>query len=597
MWTPSAHLSPIYIPQVACLPSRSKAGDAVRPETIHIDFNMKTARYPESQVDTNFDDFAHSAPPTSTTDFSPYNNSPFSYNTPSREHTPASSIPSPALHDKSPGHYGSIEQPLAHPNATGMGFYSLTGAATTQAMSLIPISNTPVTESNFEMTDYINTSPTLPYFGHYTVSDMCTPVERRDRYQFPLPVMGGMHTGDDHIFSPQTTTNQSPYETPRTQLNSVPAHYSPVYASNSTEPPQNERPKKTRGRVSASRARPAASRRRSMTARAKQPAPPTLPMSPTSHADTVVGGMDTRPALRPTLQLGPDARPEELLLMELRREFSDGKGKGMWGEITKRYEEIRGPIERSTLQMKLTRAINAHCIWPQSELDLLTEAWRVDDEQRYQRIIQYMEEKGGCKVWPWKPKHVEAQLVRLGLEEPELRNQETTRRKASSARNKNTVQTMALVNRNPAGGGGADVTTWVKVIPAKGAAEHGGSPTPQSAVAASSSKQQDDEFAEASKSSSSAYAPDTTVGQDQQVLERHTFSNQTRDQVFDQIEHKYYPEDAHTATHNNTGGFFDDGEQSSRTENKRQYSNFHGDIAMKVEYQDYRNLSITTDLR
>src|SRR4051794_36938498 len=44
-----------------------------------------------------------------------------------------------------------------------------------------------------------------------------------------------------------------------------------------------------------------------------------------------------------------------------------------------------------------------------------------------------MKENGGCRVWDWKPQHVEAMLVKLGMEEP------TVDEKSGSRRRKNKV--------------------------------------------------------------------------------------------------------------------------------------------------------------
>lgn len=45
-----------------------------------------------------------------------------------------------------------------------------------------------------------------------------------------------------------------------------------------------------------------------------------------------------------------------------------------------------------------------------------------------------MKENGGCKVWDWKPQHIEAMLVKLGMEEPTIDEKTGTRRRKKTAR-------------------------------------------------------------------------------------------------------------------------------------------------------------------
>lgn len=45
------------------------------------------------------------------------------------------------------------------------------------------------------------------------------------------------------------------------------------------------------------------------------------------------------------------------------------KGKGMWEEISRKYEEVYGQrLEKATLQMRLTRTFAKHAIWPDKEV-------------------------------------------------------------------------------------------------------------------------------------------------------------------------------------------------------------------------------------
>lgn len=58
-------------------------------------------------------------------------------------------------------------------------------------------------------------------------------------------------------------------------------------------------------------------------------------------------------------------------IFETRRNLvkSGMKGKGMWEEISRKYEEVYGQrLEKATLQMRLTRTFAKHAIWPEKEV-------------------------------------------------------------------------------------------------------------------------------------------------------------------------------------------------------------------------------------
>lgn len=63
------------------------------------------------------------------------------------------------------------------------------------------------------------------------------------------------------------------------------------------------------------------------------------------------------------------------------------------------------------------------------QIERLREAHKYYEEKRYQLILARMKENGGCKVWDWKPQHVEAMLVKLGIEEPTIDEKTGTRRR------------------------------------------------------------------------------------------------------------------------------------------------------------------------
>ncbi|KAK3984382.1 hypothetical protein QBC44DRAFT_252984 [Cladorrhinum sp. PSN332] len=134
------------------------------------------------------------------------------------------------------------------------------------------------------------------------------------------------------------------------------------------------------------------------------------------------------------LTLRDDAPEDDKYLFQLRKEFISEKGKGMWEEMKAKYsEKHQGNWEKAALQMKVSRAVAKFGVWPKKEIERLREAHRYFEEKRYQFILTRMKENGGCRVWDWKPQHIEAMLVKLGMEEP------TVDEKSGSRRRKNKV--------------------------------------------------------------------------------------------------------------------------------------------------------------
>ncbi|KAK3383066.1 hypothetical protein B0T24DRAFT_515231 [Lasiosphaeria ovina] len=137
---------------------------------------------------------------------------------------------------------------------------------------------------------------------------------------------------------------------------------------------------------------------------------------------------------REELTLREDAPEDDKYLFQLRKEFISEKGKGMWEEMKARYsEKHQGNWEKAALQMKVSRAVAKFGVWPKREIERLKEAHRYYEDKRYQLILARMKENGGCRVWDWKPQHVEAMLVKLGMEEPTVDEKTGTRRRKNKA--------------------------------------------------------------------------------------------------------------------------------------------------------------------
>lgn len=134
------------------------------------------------------------------------------------------------------------------------------------------------------------------------------------------------------------------------------------------------------------------------------------------------------------LTLRDDAPDDDKYLFQLRKEFISEKGKGMWEEMKAKYsEKHQGNWEKAALQMKVSRAVAKFGVWPKREIERLMEAHQYFEEKRYQLILARMKENGGCRVWDWKPQHIEAMLVKLGMEEPTVDEKSGTRRRKNKA--------------------------------------------------------------------------------------------------------------------------------------------------------------------
>ncbi|KAK3694921.1 hypothetical protein B0T22DRAFT_87258 [Podospora appendiculata] len=134
------------------------------------------------------------------------------------------------------------------------------------------------------------------------------------------------------------------------------------------------------------------------------------------------------------LTLRDDAPDDDKYLFQLRKEFLSEKGKGMWEEMKSKYsEKHQGNWEKAALQMKVSRAVAKFGVWPKKEIERLREAHQYYEEKRYQLVLARMKENGGCKVWDWKPQHIEAMLVKLGMEEPTIDDKTGTRRRKNKA--------------------------------------------------------------------------------------------------------------------------------------------------------------------
>ncbi|KAK3393666.1 hypothetical protein B0H63DRAFT_516840 [Podospora didyma] len=211
----------------------------------------------------------------------------------------------------------------------------------------------------------------------------------------------------------------------------------------------------------------------------KKPAPARKPArtpKTTPHVGSSEGQLDDDD--KEELTLREDAPEDDKYLFQLRKEFISEKGKGMWEEMKAKYsEKHQGNWEKAALQMKVSRAVAKFGVWPKREIERLKEAHRYYEDKRYQLILARMKENGGCRVWDWKPQHVEAMLVKLGMEEATVDEKTgTRRRKNKAARRRASSQNGHHHNANVMN----DWSNGLGLHPAfQGHAHHVGAPTRQ----------------------------------------------------------------------------------------------------------------------
>ncbi|KAJ4422268.1 hypothetical protein N0V82_003129 [Gnomoniopsis sp. IMI 355080] len=139
-----------------------------------------------------------------------------------------------------------------------------------------------------------------------------------------------------------------------------------------------------------------------------------------------------------------DKTPADLRrLWDTRRKWLGKKGNGMWEDIMQEYlgeehmTENKKTQVKAKLQMKIHRMLLKHGKWPERDEAALLRAYKRWEENRYVEILRLYEEEmaGYNKAYDWKSQHIEAELVKMGLEQPERdRDSKARRRKQVAAR-------------------------------------------------------------------------------------------------------------------------------------------------------------------
>ncbi|KAK3942782.1 hypothetical protein QBC46DRAFT_379428 [Diplogelasinospora grovesii] len=383
---------------------------------------------------------------------------------PPLQQRPASTKPMRGYHSSQTAAQGA--QVPTPPNTSRMYFNSFDGGSGSQSPSPLTVHTAATEAGHFDMTPYIahaspNSShhpssprgesdippPIDPYLGHFTVSGgsdsevthhpfpsqytAYTTVEMDPATQFlvrhqaphipvsapytmapngaPASILAPPHPSQ---FRPQPMPRPGAIEDlrdPTVLLNAYQAQLPHIPISPSRRAPSRRKPSSTK--------------------RGSDRTPKDSPQTGAADAQSVNNGQGADDDGE-ELSLRDDAPEDDKYLFQLRKEFLSEKGKGMWEEMKARYtEKHQGHWEKAALQMKVSRAVAKYGVWPEKEIERLREAHRFYEEKRYNLILARMKENGGCKVWDWKPQHVEAMLVKLGIDEPTVDEKTGSRRR------------------------------------------------------------------------------------------------------------------------------------------------------------------------
>ncbi|KAK7713254.1 hypothetical protein SLS64_004503 [Diaporthe eres] len=323
--------------------------------------------------------------------------------------------------------------------------------STSQASSPMPVQATVTQASHDILGPYIHNSPghedpipppqPAPYFGHYSASSVSVGPEPDGLPSYYM----------------QDVMNDNPYELIRgtglPDINGGSYTHRPLAPNILQQPQQGQyrrevlpisrlspsnygRPSPVQVKRHPSR-KPSA--RKSRVKKEQSSSPPTMP--PAFRFDDAGRGVE---AVAPEEDVDLDQKtPADLRrLWSIRQKWFGRKGHGMWENIIRDFlghEEADALSEdkktqvKANLQMKIHRGVLRHGEWPARDKEALLKAYVKWEENRYNEIFRlFMEElqnEGHAPAYEWKSVHVEAELVRLGLEQKQREPSKARRRR------------------------------------------------------------------------------------------------------------------------------------------------------------------------
>ncbi|KHN98909.1 uncharacterized protein MAM_03371 [Metarhizium album ARSEF 1941] len=124
-------------------------------------------------------------------------------------------------------------------------------------------------------------------------------------------------------------------------------------------------------------------------------------------------GEEVPPTLKDTCPV------EERCIFESRWRHRNKRGQDMWDSIQNDFfKEFNKSHGKEMLQMKFKRARSKYIQWLPRDEEILREAWRKIEQERYKMILDVFLEKGGSRNMRLNPSDIEVKLVNdLKLEE------------------------------------------------------------------------------------------------------------------------------------------------------------------------------------
>lgn len=138
-----------------------------------------------------------------------------------------------------------------------------------------------------------------------------------------------------------------------------------------------------------------------------------------------------------------DKTPGELRrLWEIRKKWQKKKGHGMWEDIVREFvgpesdalSEDKKTQLKANLQMRVHRGVMKYGSWPESDKTALMRAYQRWEENRYIEIHRLFLEEVSLQgrqnpSFEWRTNHIEAELVKEGLEEKQRETPSKARRR------------------------------------------------------------------------------------------------------------------------------------------------------------------------
>lgn len=371
--------------------------------------------------------------------------------------TPVSSAASPPLHQRSkvqspyhqPQDSPQCPQQPTPPNTSTMYPYSDYVNSTSQASSPMPVQATVTQAPHDILRAYIQNSPgheetipppqSAPYFGHYSASSVSVGTEPDGLPScYITDVIGenpyGLMRGLPDIHSGSYT--HRPLAPNMLQQPQQSQYRRDVLPISRLSPASYGRPPPVQAKRHPSR-KPSA--RKARVKKEQSTSPPAM-TQPFLFEDASRGGEPVAP--EEDVSLDHKAPADLRRLWTIRQKWFARKGHGMWENIIRDFlgaeeadalsEDKRTQV-KANLQMKIHRGVLRHGIWPARNKAALLRAYARWEENRYNEIFRiFMEElqnEGQAPAYEWKSVHVEAELVKEGLEQKQREPSKARRRR------------------------------------------------------------------------------------------------------------------------------------------------------------------------